>query len=155
MTRIMRTDDAISGKEGMVYITIDGSSLEYAEIIKFDAKVTYKKAKVARVGARMDGSKIIGAEGTGAMTVHYHRPENRKMALDYIRTGKTPIFDAMVVNDDKSSFAGKQTTLVKNIVPDEATIAKLDGESEDTLTEEIPFTYDDFDFLEQFKVINN
>jgi hypothetical protein len=88
------------------------------------------------------------------MTVYYHRPEMRAMALEYLRSGKSPMFDGMVVNDDLTSDAGKQTTLVKNIVPDSATIAILDGESDDVLKEEISFTFDGFDFLNQFKVTN-
>lgn len=150
----MQTVDAISGKEGMVYFTIDGNTYEYAEIISFEAKVNYKKSEVPRVGARMTGSKIVGADGTGDMTVYYHRPEMRAMALKYIRTGKSPIFDAMVVNDDVTSDAGKQTTTINNIVPDETVIALLDGDSDDTLREEIPFTFDDFDFLDQFNAPN-
>lgn len=150
----MHTENAVSGKEGTLYLTINGLSLEYAEITKFDAKIEYTKADVKRVGARMDGSKIVGAKGTGSMTVYYHRPEMRAMALEYLRTGKSPMFDAMVVNDDVTSAAGKQTTIIKNIVPDSATIALLDGEADDVLKEEIPFTYDDFDFLNQFKVTN-
>lgn len=154
MPRVMQTVDAISGKEGMVYFTIDGNTYEYAEIISFEAKVNYKKSEVPRVGARMTGSKIVGADGTGDMTVYYHRPEMRAMALKYIRTGKSPIFDAMVVNDDVTSDAGKQTTTINNIVPDETVIALLDGDSDDTLREEIPFTFDDFDFLDQFNAPN-
>lgn len=152
--RTMETRDAISGKEGMVYLTINGQSVELAELTKFEAKFEYKKADVPRVGNRVDGQKIVGAKGVGSMTIYYHRPEMRAMALDYIRTGRSPIFDAMVVNDDPTSRAGKQTTLVKNIVPDEIMIAMLDGESDDTLKEEIPFTFDDADFLNQFRVIN-
>jgi hypothetical protein len=151
--RNMNKQDAISGKEGMVFVTIDGKVYEYAEIIKFEAKITYKKSNVKSVGRGMDGSKIVGASGTGSMTVHYHRPENRAMALNYIKTGKTPIMDVTVVNDDPTSSAGKQTTLVKNLVPDEALIVSLNADEEETLKEEIPFTYDDFDFLDQFKPI--
>jgi dTDP-4-amino-4,6-dideoxygalactose transaminase len=150
--RIMETANTISGKEGTLFLTINGSSLEYAEITKFEAKVEYTKADVKRIGARMNGSKIVGAKGTGNMTVYYHRPEMRAMALEYLRSGKSPMFDAMVVNDDVTSAAGKQTSLVKNIVPDGATIALLDGDSDDVLKEEVAFTFDDFDFLNQFKV---
>jgi hypothetical protein len=153
MTRTMNKQDAISGKEGVLYLTIDGKVIELAELIKFEAKVSYKKSTVKSVGRGMDGSKVVGASGSGTMTVHYHRPENRALALRYIRTGRAPIFDATVVNNDPTSSAGKQTTIVKNIIPDEALIAKLDGDEEDTLKEEIPFTYDDFDFLEQFKAL--
>lgn len=154
MSKIMQTENAVSGKEGMLYLTINGSSLEYAEITKFESKIEYTKADVKRIGARMDGSKIVGAKGTGNMTVYYHRPEMRAMALEYLRTGKSPMFDVMVVNEDITSMAGKQTTIIKNIVPDGALLAMLDGESDDVLKEEIAFTFDDFDLLNQFKVTN-
>lgn len=149
--RIMRAEDAISGKEGMLYLTVDGRSLEFAEVTKFEAKMGYKKSDVPRVGAKMVGKKVVGSEGTGSLSMYYHRPEMRKMALDYIKKGKTPTMDAMVVNDDKTSSAGKQTALIKNIIPDEVLLALLDAESDDTLKEEFAFTFDDFDFLNQFK----
>lgn len=149
--KIMETKDAISGKEGMVYLTIDGRSLEFAELTKFESKIEYTKAAVKRVGPGMEGSKIVGAKGTGTMTVYYHRPELRAMALDYIRTGKPPLFDALVVNEDRQSAAGKQSTAVKNISPDSALIALLDGDTDEVLKEEIPFTFDDFDLINQFK----
>lgn len=151
---IMQSEDAISAKEGTLWLTIDGQVLEYAELIAFEARVDYTKADVKSVGRRMKGSKIVGGEGTGSMTVHYHRPENRALALEYVKTGKAPIMDAQVVNADITSRAGKQTTLIKNLVPDGALIAKLDGDSDDLLEDEIEFTFDDFDFLEQFSVIN-
>lgn len=151
---IMETKDAISGKEGSLFLTIKGRSFELAEITKFETKIEYTKADVKRIGARMDGSKIVGAKGTGSMTVYYHRPEMRAMALEYLRTGVSPLFDATVVNEDPQSDAGKQTTLVKNIVPDGALLAMLDGDSDDVLKEDIDFTFDDFDLINQFTPIN-
>ncbi|WJY27477.1 phage tail tube protein [Sporosarcina trichiuri] len=153
--RLMRNEDAISAKEGTVFVTIDGRVLEYAELIKFEAKVDYTKADVKSVGKRMKGSKIVGAEGTGSMEVHYHRPENRQLALQYVKTGKSPVMDVTIVNADITSRAGKQTSLIKNIVPDGALIAALDGDSEDLLTDEIDFTFDDFDFLDTFNIIED
>lgn len=153
MTRTVENNDPISAKEGMVYITIDGRSYEYAELLKFEAKIEYTKADVKAIGKRMKGGKIVGAEGTGSMTVYYHRPEMREMALEYVRTGKSPIMDAQVVNSDATSSAGKQSALLKNIVPNGAIIAMLDGESDDLLKEDIDFTFDDFDFLERFRAI--
>lgn len=154
MPRVMESKDAISSKEGTLYITIDGKSYEFAEIVKFDATIEYIKADVKRVGARMNGSKIVGANGKGNMTYYYHRPEIRATALEYLRTGKAPIFDAMLVNADITSAAGKQTAIIKNIVPDSTLIAKLDGDSDDVLKDEVSFTFDDFDLLDQFKTIN-
>lgn len=154
MTRIVENNDPISAKEGMVYITIDGRTHEYAELLKFEAKVDYTIADVKAIGKRMKGGKIVGAEGTGSMTVYYHRPEMREMALEYVRTGKSPIMDVQVVNSDVTSSAGRQTALLKNVVPKGAVIAMLDGDSDDLLKEDIDFTFDDFDFLERFRVIS-
>lgn len=153
MTQVMQTKDALSSREGKLYITIDGQSLEIAEILKFSAKIKYTKVAVKRLNARMEGQKIVGATGEGEMTYYFHRPEIRAMAREYLRSGKSPLFDAMVVNEDATSDAGKQTTLVKNIVPDETLLALLDADSDDTLKDETSFTFDDFDFLNQFNVI--
>ncbi|MEG0260755.1 MAG: phage tail tube protein, partial [Lysinibacillus sp.] len=94
-----------------------------------------------------------GAKGTGEMSIYYHRPEIRRMAYEYLRTGKAPIFDAMVVNEDATSSAGKQTTNVKNIVPDEMLLAVLDADSADTLKDSFAFTFDDADLLSEFIAI--
>ncbi|RKD22547.1 phage tail protein [Ammoniphilus oxalaticus] len=155
MSRNMQDADGISAKEGTVYITIDGQVHEYAELISFEARIEYIKASASAVGKRMKGSKIVGAEGTGSMSFYYHRPEMRRMALDYVRTGRYPIFDVQAVNADITSRAGKQTALIKNVVPDSALIAALDGDSEDFLQDSTDFTFDDFDFLDQFRPIND
>lgn len=153
MTQVMETKDALSSREGTLFLTIDGESYEICEILKFKAVVKYKKVDVKRLNARMEGQKIVGAKGEGEMTVYFHRPEIRAMALEYLKSGKSPIFDAMIVNEDATSAAGNQTTLVKNIVPDETLLAQLAADSDDTLKDEFAFTYDDFDFLSQFDVI--
>lgn len=153
MTRVMQSQDTISAKEGTVYITIDGQVYEYAELIKLKADLKYIKADVKSVRRRMKGSKIVGAEGTGSISVHYHRPENRALALEYIKTGKSPIMDIQAINADVTSRAGKQTALLKNIIPDGALLVEIDGDSDDLLVDEFDFTFDDFDFLSQFTVV--
>lgn len=155
MPRIMQNNDAISAKEGVVYITIEGQVYEYAELIKLEARINYTKADVKSVGKRMKGGKIVGAEGVGSMTFYYHRPEMRRMALEYVKSGKSPIMDVQVVNADVTSRAGKQTALIKNVVPDSALIAAIDGDSDELLQDETDFTFDDFDFLDQFRTIND
>lgn len=155
MSRVVESQDTINAKEGVVYMTINGMVHEFAELLRFEARVDYIKADVKAVGKRMKGSKVVGAEGTGSMEFYYHRPEIRQMALNYIRDGLNPVFDVQLVNADIASRAGKQTALVKQVVPDGALIAMLDGDSDDVLKEETDFTFEDFDFLNQFSVINN
>ena len=85
--RVLESNDVISGKEGTVYVTLDGRVLELAEIIKISARVNLIKAAVKAVGQRMKGSKVAGAEGVGSWTIHYHRPEVRRIVVDYIILG--------------------------------------------------------------------
>ena len=60
----------------------------------------------------------------------------------------------MITNADTTSRAGTQTVLLKNLIPDSALIASLDGDTEDTLTDESDFTWDGIEILESFKVVN-
>ena len=151
---ILQNNDAISSKEGTVYVTINGQVLEFAEIVKINARVNLIKAAVKAVGKRMKGSKVVGAEGVGSWTIHYHRPEIRAMVVDYIKTGAMPLIETMITNADITSRAGTQSVLLKNMIPDSALIASLDGDSEDLLTDESDFTWDDLEMLESFVVVN-
>lgn len=155
MPRVIMASDTISAKEGMAYMTIDGTVHEFAELIKFNARLDYIKADVKGVGKRMKGVKVVGAEGTGDMEFYYHRPEMRQLAHEYVKSGKQPILDVQVVNADMTSRAGKQTVLIKNLVPDGALLAALDGDSDDVLKDETDFDFEDFDFLDQFSAIND
>ena len=151
---ILQNNDAISGKEGTVFVTINGQVLEFAEIVKITARVNFIKAAVKGVGKRMKGSKVVGAEGVGSWTIHYHRPEIRAMVVAYIKTGAMPLIETMITNADITSRAGKQSVLLKNMIPDSALIAALDGDSEDLLTDESDFTWDDLEMLESFVAVN-
>ncbi|MDQ0412726.1 phage tail tube protein [Mesobacillus stamsii] len=150
---ILQNNDVISGKEGTVFATIDGRVHEFAEIVKIEARINLLKADVKAVGKRMKGSKVVGAEGVGSWTIHYHRPEMRDYVYNFVKNGVTPQIDVMITNADVTSRAGRQSVLLKNLVPDSALIAMLDGDTEDTLTDESDFTWDDLEILERFKTI--
>lgn len=154
MAKMMNSQDAVSGKEGSVFLTIDGQNIEVAELIKINASVTYTKASVKGVNRRMTGHKIVGGEGTGEMSMYFHRPEMKQLASNYVKLGQAPVFHALVTNADVSSRAGTYSANLQNIVPDETLIASLDGDSDDLLVDEFSFTFDHFDILQNFNVIN-
>ena len=154
MAKRMEAQDAISAKEGTLFIIVDGQSLEFAELIKLNARLNYTKAEVKSVNRRMKGSKVVGGEGVGDMAIYYHRPELREMAANYVKNGIAPVFDAMVTNADMTSRAGKQTILIRNITPNSAFIAGLDAESDDLLKDEFEFEWDDMDILEAFDIVD-
>ncbi len=69
--------------------------------------------------------------------------------LDYIKNGKDVYFDIQVVNEDPTSLLGKQTTVLKNVNLDSVIMAQFDVDS-DALEEDIDFTFDDVDILDEF-----
>lgn len=141
--------DTINGSEGSAYITIDGNVELAFYIKKLDAKIEKKKSEGKTLGNRATQHKPNGWNGTGTMTIYYITSVFRKMMLDYIRTGKDTYFTIQVVNDDPTSGVGKQTAILRKVNIDSVEFTKLDLDS-DALDEEIPFTFEDCDLLDEF-----
>lgn len=146
----MRAQDAISGKMGKVFATINGNVEEMMYVKNIEAKADKKKIEVPVLGVTGDQHKAGGWSGTGSMTVYYTTSLFRRMMLKYITTGVDTYFNVLVENDDPSSGIGKQTTILKGVNLDSIIIAKLDVDSE-TLDEDISFTYNDVEMPEEFK----
>lgn len=146
----MRAEDAISGKMGKVFATIDGNVEEMLYVKNIEATIDKKKIEVPILGVTGDQHKAGGWSGTGSMTIYYATSLFRKMMLEYIKTGKDTYFDVLVENDDPTSGIGKQTTILKGVNLDSIIIAKLDVDSE-TLDEDVSFTYNDVEMPEEFK----
>lgn len=144
-----RLSDAISGQEGRAYATINGQILEMFYAKKIEATAEKQKSEGKTLGRRGTQTKANGWKGTGNMTIYYATPIFRKMMLDYIKTGKDTYFDMQVINEDPGSSIGKQTVVLKNVNLDSVIMAKIDVDSE-LLDEEVNFTYDDVDILDNF-----
>ncbi|MGL4875178.1 MAG: phage tail tube protein [Clostridium sp.] len=145
-------NDTISGKEGFAQVNINGSihKLFYAKAI--EAKMEKNKSEVKAIGSRATKHKTTGWTGTGNMTIYYVTSLFRKLAIDYIKTGKDFYFDLIVTNEDKNSATGKQTTALYSCNLDSVILAKLDVE-DDSLEEEMDFTFEDADLLDQFNTL--
>ena len=111
------------------------------------------KAQVKAIGKRMTGHKTTGGEGTGSMTIYYMTPLFRRLIKQWKETGVDIYFDMVVENDDPESAAGKQSTLLIGCNLDSTVLAKLDGDSDDPLDEDVDFTFEDFDILTPFNKI--
>ena len=85
------------------------------------------------------------------MTIYYVTSLFRKMVIQYIKTGVPVYFDITVTNNDPGSTVGPQTTVLKNCTLDSVIVAKFDVESE-VLDEDLSFTFDDVDILDEFLV---
>lgn len=146
----MKAEDAISGKLGRVYATINGNVEEMLYVKNVEAKIDKKKIAVPVLGLTGDQHKAGGWSGTGSMTIYYATSLFREMMLEYIKTGKDTYFDLLIENDDPTSGIGVQTTILKGVNLDSIVIAKIDVESE-TLDEDVSFTFNDVDMPNKFK----
>ncbi|WP_281885684.1 phage tail tube protein [Paenibacillus sp. YYML68] len=145
----LKASDTISGQEARAYATIDGQVEEMFYAKKIEAKAKKVKKAIKTLGKRGAQQKAAGWEGSGTMTIYYVTSKFRQLMLQYMKTGKDTYFDLQVVNEDPTSTIGKQTTIIKNINLDEVVLALVDVDS-DALEEEIPFTFEDADILDQF-----
>lgn len=137
-TMLVKNDDGTTTVEQMFY----GKNLE--------ATVEIEKTDVYTLGKRGAQHKPTGWSGSGDITIYYVTSLFRKMAVQYIKTGRPVYFDMTVVNNDPGSTVGTQTTVLKNCTLDSVIIAKFDVESE-VLDESVSFTFDDVDILDEFQ----
>jgi len=148
--RSINAPDTISGKEGRAYAKINGNNEELFYAKTIEASVEKAKAEVKAIGKRMTGHKTTGASGSGSMTLYYLTHLFRQMVKTWKDTGVDVYFDMVIENDDQESSAGKQSTLLMSCNLDSVILAKLDGDSDDPLDEDVDFTFEDFDILTPF-----
>ena len=150
----LKAGDTVSGQEAVAKMSVknaDGTtSIEdmfFAK--KLEGTCEVNKTAVKTLGKRGEQHKPNGWTGSGSMTIYYVTSLFRKMMIQYIKTGIPVYFDILVTNNDPASSVGAQTTILKNCSIDSVIIAKLDVDS-DVLDEDVDFTFDDADILDQF-----
>ena len=148
----LKSFDPISGKEGVAYAKINGNNEELFFAKTIEASVEKAKSEIKAIGRRMTGHKTTGMSGS-KMTLYYLTPLFRQMLKQYKDTGVDIYFDLVVENNDPSSSAGKQTTLLMDCNLDSVVLTKLDGDSDDPLEEDADFTFEDYDILQELTKI--
>lgn len=150
----MKSSDAISGKEGTLYATIDKEVIPVVECKNISAKITKNKSEFKALGYRGTQQKATGWTGSGTLTIHYASSRWAKMMVDYAKNGVDTYFKLTVTNEDPTSSIGKQIVILSDVNFDEAEIAKLDTEA-DFLDETMNFTFSDVEISEQFGNLNS
>lgn len=151
----MNEQDALSGKQAKAFVTINGQVEELFYAKSLEAKITKKKTDVPVLGKTNVGKRSAGWDGTGTLTIYYVTSLFRKLMLDYVRNGTDFYFDLQVVNEDPQSGAGKETKILKHCNLDEVIAAKFDAASDDLLDEEMPFTFSDYELLNEFNPLSS
>lgn len=151
----LKAGDTISGQEAVATMLVrnsDGTTsvetMFWAKNLEATAEI--QKTEVFTLGKRGAQHKPNGWSGSGNMTIYYITSLFRRMAIQYIKTGRPVYFDITVTNSDPGSTVGAQTTTLKNCSLDSVILAKFDVESE-VLDESVDFTFDDVDMLDEFQ----
>ena len=141
--------DALNGKQGKAFLTIDGSINELFSIKKFQTDYEFQKSDFKVVGTTGVQQKTTGVKKTGTMTIYYGTPLFVQMAQEYEKNGKVLYFDIQVENDDPATSVGKQTVAYYGCSLDKIPLSMLDADS-DFLEEEVSFSFTSFEVLQQF-----
>lgn len=145
----LRAGDTLSGEQGKAIANIGGRIEDLFYLKDMEATLEKLKAEVRVLGRRATQHKGNGWTGTGTMTLYYVTSVFRSMVHEYAKTGKDHYFTLTVVNEDPTSTVGRQTIVLYGCNVDSLVLTKLDVEAE-ALDEEISFTFDDFDILDEF-----
>ena len=149
---ILNAEDTLNGAEGTATAVIDGRVVDLFEVKNVNAKVSLDKADIKTLGNRGVQKKVKGWTGEGTLNMYLTTSRWTKMVINYIKTGKIQKFDMNLTNDDPQSSIGRQIIKVSGCLIDGADIAKLDVDS-DALEQEVNFTFENADILEEFKEI--
>lgn len=146
----VRLADTISSKEGKAFITINGQNRELFEISSLTAQLDLKINARQMMGHRMTQHKVVGAEGTGNMTMYFMNSDMLKLAIAYIKEGQYGGLKLQVQNEDSQSTIGKQEVILLNVILATIPVTTLDDQSEDPITVDTSFTFDDIEGLSYF-----
>ena len=141
--------DAINGKQGKAFITLEGANYELFSVKKLTTDYEFQKSDFKVVGTTTVQQKTTGAKKSGTMTIYYGTPLFAKIAQEYEKTGKVLYFDLQVENDDPATSVGNQTMVYYGCSLDKVPLSMLDADA-DNLEEEVGFTFTSFETLESF-----
>ena len=150
--KTMHARDAISASLAECYITIDGNRYKFMQAISLEAKFNKTKSKIPILGRTGKGNKSTGWEGTGTAKFYYNTSIFRKILKRYKETGEDIYFDMQTVNEDPTSRVGRQTVILRDCNIDSGVLAKF-AAGEDYLTEDMDFTFEDFELPEEFDML--
>ncbi len=150
-----RLADTISGHEGKAFITINGVNRELFEVSSIKAQLDLVVAAKRMMGRRMTQHKVVGAEGTGSLTMYFMNSAVLKQALEYLKTGNRSGIKLQVMNEDPASTVGKQDVVLLNVILNTIPVASLDDGSDDPITVDTDFTFDDIEGLSYFDLPEN
>ncbi|MCL2547905.1 MAG: phage tail tube protein [Symbiobacteriaceae bacterium] len=151
-TIFLKADELVNGRKGSVYFTRKGRRKEIAGVQSITANRNLSTTTFVTVGTIRKQNRITGVEGNGTMSLNYWLvKEINEMVDEYETTGVFPEWDIMVVNEQAGATLGNQTVQLfgcqlSGTVP----LAMLNAASDDGMTFDINFSFDNSENLESF-----
>ncbi|HHV09255.1 MAG TPA: phage tail tube protein [Clostridiales bacterium] len=149
-----RLSDTITAQEGTAIITIDGQNRELFEISSLRAQLDMVVQERRMLGHRMTQHKVTGVTGTGSATLYFMNSEQLNLAIDFIKNGTRSNIKLKVKNNDPQSTVGVQEVVLSNVIFNTIPVTALE-ESEDPITFDSDFTFDDITNLKSFDLPDN
>lgn len=141
--------DALNGKAGRAFATIDGRNVEMFGLKKIQSDADFQESDFKVVGTNLVQKKTTGVSLTGSATLYYGTPEFLNMLSTYLKTGRVPYFTIQITNEDGGSTVGKQVVVLYNVKLQKLPIAMLDADAE-FLTMDISFSFTNVEVLSAF-----
>lgn len=150
MSNYTELKDTVHGSEGKAFITLNGQNRVLFELSKISAQIDQTVISKRMLGKRMTQHKVAGAEGTGSMTMYFMNSEMLNLAIEYIKTGRHNGITITTINEDPQSSVGRQEVALRNVILKTIPVAILDDSSDDPITFDTDFTFDDLEPLKSF-----
>ena len=141
--------DALNGKQGTAFMTINGQNIEMFGMKKFNSNAEFQETDFKVVGTTLVQKKTTGVSLTGTMTIYYGTPHFLRLLLDYLKTGRLPYFTLQITNEDPATSVGTQTVVLYNVKLQKLPIAMLDADA-DFLEMEVGFSFTNVEVLNYF-----
>lgn len=149
MKQYLLERDAVNGKEGTGFATIDGEVIEIFRFRNFSLTSQFDEADFKVVGTRKKQKKTTGIQLNWNATVYLGDTCWENIVNTYLKTGQCTYFTLQITNQDPNTTIGEHTIIIKQCKLTSADIIKLDADS-DWLDQSISGTALDFDILSQF-----
>ena len=141
--------DALNGKSGNGFMTIDWENHEMFGLKKFQSDAEFQESDFKVVGTTLVQKKTTGVSLSGSMTIYYGSPYFLRLLQEYLRTGKLPYFTIQITNDDPTTSVGTQTVVFYNVKLQKLPVAMLDADA-DFLEMEVGFSFTGIEVLNWF-----
>ncbi|MDR1292280.1 MAG: phage tail tube protein [Clostridiales Family XIII bacterium] len=155
MAKTMDVHEIVSGAEAECFITIAGRRYNFANAKSLEATVEKTKTQLPILGKRSKANKTTSLEYKGSATLYYNTSVLREAMYTYKMTGVDLYAEVQVTNYDPTTNIGRQTVTLLGVNFNSVVLAKFDIDSDDALSEDVEFTFEDFEMPEKFALLQS